>query len=317
MRGWILRLLLCLPLVATSGCDSPGSLLRVGTNVWPGYEPLYLAREQGLYSHHIKLVELPSASDVIDALRLGHLEGGALTLDEVLALVQEGQDLVVVLVFNISAGADMLMVHPDIHTLSDLRGKTIALETTAVGALMLKSAMDFAELPDDSLRIRHMNLNDQLRAYQSGSIDAMITYEPYSSQLAQAGARVLFDSSAIKGQIVDVLAIRREVMEQQTQHIQELIDGYLQARQLIQTSPQTSFAIMNQRLRLPDEQISAMFDGLELPDTEENRRLLSGEPSPLSRNADGLAQLMVKQKLMPAPPQLKQFTDPRFLPVSP
>ncbi len=318
MQAWILRLLLCLPLVATSGCDSPGSLLRVGTNVWPGYEPLYLAREQGLYNnHHIKLVELPSASDVIDALRLGHLEGGALTLDEVLALVQEGQDLVIVLVFNISAGADMLMAHPDIHTLSDLRGKTIALETTAVGAMMLKSAMDFADLPDDSLHIRHMNLNDQLRAYQSGSIDAMITFEPYSTELARAGAKVLFDSSAIKGQIVDVLAVRRTVLEKQPQHLRELIEGYMQARQLMQTSPEASFAIMNQRLRLPDEQISTMFDGLELPDTEENRRLLSGEPSPLRRNADGLAQLMVKQKLMPAPPQLKQFTDPRFLPVSP
>ncbi len=316
MRGWISGVLLCLSLYSITGCYAPDPLLRVGTNVWPGYEPLYLAREQGFYNHHIKLVELPSASDVIDALRMGHLEGGALTLDEVLSLIQEGQDLVVVLVFNISAGADMLMAHPDIQTLSDLRGKTIALETTAVGALMLKNAMDFAGLPDGSLRIRHMNLSDQLRAYQSGKIDAMITYEPFSSELARAGARILFDSSAIKGQIVDVLAVRRTVLEKQPQHVRELIDGYMQARQLMQTSPQAAFAIMNQRLRLPDEQVGAMFDGLELPDTEENRRLLNGKRSPLSRTAEGLAQLMVKQKLMPAPPPLKQLTDPRFLPES-
>ena len=123
-------------------------------------------------------------------------------------------------------------------------------------------------------------------------------------------------SAEVGGQIVDVLAVRRTVLEKQPQHVRELIDGYMQARQLMQTSPQAAFAIMNQRLRLPDEQVGAMFDGLELPDTEENRRLLNGKRSPLSRTAEGLAQLMVKQKLMPAPPPLKQLTDPRFLPES-
>lgn len=316
MQGWITRLLLCLSLTVISGCDSPGPALRIGTNVWPGYEPLYLAREQGLYDHHIKLVELPSASDVMDALRMGHLEGGALSLDEVLSLVQEGQDLVVVLVFSFSAGADVIMAHPDIKTLGDLRGKTIALETTAVGALMLKNAMEFAELQDDALHIRHIGLSDHLNAYKAGSIDAMITFEPFSSELAHAGAHVLFDSSAIKGQIVDVLAIRREVITQQPRPIQELIQGYFQARRMLRTTPAAALAIMNQRMRLPEDDVGKMFDGIELADIAENRRLLSGDPSPLSRHSDHLALIMVKQKLMMTPPALKHFTTPRFLPES-
>src|SRR5690606_40109661 len=32
---------------ALSACNHPSQPLRVGTNLWPGYELLYLAREQG------------------------------------------------------------------------------------------------------------------------------------------------------------------------------------------------------------------------------------------------------------------------------
>lgn len=233
-----------------------------------------------------------------------------------LSLIQEGQDLVIVLVFSISAGADVIMAHPRINTLADLHGKTIALETTAVGALMLKNAMEFAELQDDSLRIRHMALSDQLAAYRVGSIDAMVTFEPYSQELARAGAHVLFDSRAIRGQILDVLAIRRDVIAQQPQQVQALVDGYFRARHMLQTSPAAALQIMNRRMRLPEDSVSRMFDGLELPDIADNRRLLSNHPSPLSRTADQLAQIMVKQKLMAAPPLLKHLTSPRFLPES-
>lgn len=50
----------------------PEPPLRIGTNIWPGYEPLYLARNLGFYQgSSIKLVEMNSASAVIHALRSG------------------------------------------------------------------------------------------------------------------------------------------------------------------------------------------------------------------------------------------------------
>jgi NitT/TauT family transport system substrate-binding protein len=45
--------------------------MRIDTNVWPGYEPIYLAREQGEYSdNEVRLVELPNAGTVIQAYRI-------------------------------------------------------------------------------------------------------------------------------------------------------------------------------------------------------------------------------------------------------
>ena len=51
-------------LLTATGCmRKPEAVLRIGTNVWIGSEPLYLARELGhLDPATVQLVEYPSAS---------------------------------------------------------------------------------------------------------------------------------------------------------------------------------------------------------------------------------------------------------------
>ena len=60
-------LALCALVLALSGCmretEPP---LRIGTNVWIGSEPLYLARDLGYLNREaVQLVEYPSASEVL------------------------------------------------------------------------------------------------------------------------------------------------------------------------------------------------------------------------------------------------------------
>ena len=51
------------------GCTQPTPMLRVGTNIWPGYAPLYLAQELGYYQQQkIKIIEFGSATEVLRAL---------------------------------------------------------------------------------------------------------------------------------------------------------------------------------------------------------------------------------------------------------
>ena len=57
-------------LIVVSGCKQPDAPLRLGTNIWPGYEPLYLASSiKALPEEQVRLVQYASASDVIRAFR--------------------------------------------------------------------------------------------------------------------------------------------------------------------------------------------------------------------------------------------------------
>src|SRR5690554_1162347 len=158
---WLLKLrrtlLLLLPAWVLAGClSAPEEPLRLGTNVWPGYEPLYLAREQGdLSAGQVALVELLSASEVMRAYRNGAIDAAALTLDEVISLRAAGLRPVVVQVTNISAGADVILVRQNVERMQDLRGKRVGVEATALGMYMLTRALALNGMTLEDVHIVH------------------------------------------------------------------------------------------------------------------------------------------------------------------
>ena len=82
----------------------PETALRIGTNVWIGSEPLYLARELGrLDPAVVQLVEYPSASEVLRAYRNQAIDGMVISLDELFGLAVDGLQPRIILVVDVSA----------------------------------------------------------------------------------------------------------------------------------------------------------------------------------------------------------------------
>lgn len=140
----LLGLLLTLTVLVLGACPNrTTSPLRLGTNVWPGYEPLYLARDLGYFdTTAVTLVEYLSASEVIRAFRNQALEAAALTLDESLLLLQHNIPVQVVLVTDISHGGDVVLGAPDISPFTALVGKRVGVEASALGAYVISRALE-------------------------------------------------------------------------------------------------------------------------------------------------------------------------------
>jgi NitT/TauT family transport system substrate-binding protein len=115
--------------------QTPQPIFKIGTNMWPGYEPLYLARALNhLDSQKVQLVEFTSTSEVIRAFRNGTIDGAAVTLDETLLIIEAGIDAKVILVFDVSAGGDVIVGKPEIRSMAEARGKRVGFENTALGS---------------------------------------------------------------------------------------------------------------------------------------------------------------------------------------
>lgn len=308
-----LSVLVCLIALLFSCTPAQEAPLRIGTNVWPGYEPLYLARSLGHYdSTSIKLVELTSASDVIHALRNGMLEGAALTLDEALLLLDDGFNHKVILVFDFSNGGDALLAKPEITQLSDIRGKRVAVEESAVGAVLLDSALNSVNLSVSDIIVTSCTSDEHLNCYEKN--DAVVTFDPARSHILNEGANLLFDSSQIPNKIVDVLVVSEKTLESHPDSLKALLAGYFKARQHMTARPLESAKLMSKRLQLTPEEVIEALKTIRLPLLSENHRLLTGLNAPITKTANELSQAMYKRKLLKKALIIENLSNPNFLP---
>lgn len=294
-----LALIACLLSILISCAQQPDTPIRLGANVWPGFEPLFLARELGYYQgQSIELRDYPSSTEISQALRNGDIEVAALTMDEALSLAETNPDIQVVLVTDFSNGADVFLAKPEIKAPNDLKGKKIGVESSALGGYMLTRSLDKLGLSLNTLQISNLGVSEHEQAYKQNLVDAVITFEPVRSNLIKAGAKVLFDSSQIPGEIVDVLVTRKDLLTHRDRPMKALIAGWFRALDYQQQQPQEAARKMAQREQITPEQFTESLKLLSIPDRQTNLKLLNKTEPSLIEGTKRLGQVMLKNKLL-------------------
>ncbi len=301
--------------IMLSACSSePQSLLKVGLNQWVGYQPMLLARNLGFYNQkQIKLAELPSTTDTLHLLHTGELDAAALTLDETLQAIEQGTPLSVVLVFDISNGADVLITQENIKNLQELKGKRIGVESTAVGGIMLYSVLKKAKLDEKDIHIVYLTLDEHVSAYKNGEVDAVITFEPFRTRLLKQGGNELFTSRMIPNLIVDVLAVRTGQLQKQRTNIQALLDGYYKARRHMEINAKDAMRRMSPGLGITPAELQASFKGLKLPSLAENQEAFSGTPSLFEKKANTVLKILQNAGIIEASLKITSLQNSTFL----
>ncbi len=156
--GRVWRALVATALLALAACGEPVvPPLTVGMNPWVGYDPLVLARDRGLTdAEQLRVVELASASETLRHLRNGLLDAAMLTLDETLRLAESGVAVRIVAVLDESTGGDAVLAAPRITSPAQLKGEFVAVEDSAVGALLLQRMLTKAGLTRADVRVTNI-----------------------------------------------------------------------------------------------------------------------------------------------------------------
>ena len=319
MRSRIERILAALAafaiVAALFGCArEPESALRIGTNVWIGSEPLYLARELGSFDPAVvQLVEYPSASEVLRAFRNQAIDGMVISLDELFGLAVEGFDPRVILVVDVSHGADVVVGREGMRTLRDLKGKSVAVESSALGAFVLSRALAVNGMQAGDVNVVHLESNEQAAAFDKGQVDGAVTFDPYKAQFLRSGAKTLFDSTQIPGEIVDLLAVRASAVQQRPKQVQALLNGWFDAVDYMQRDPKDAARRMGIRQQTSGEAFLEAQRGLHVPSREENLRMLGGTTPELAAAGRRLMTLMVDAKLLQKSVDVERLLEPKPL----
>lgn len=265
-RRWLVRLpALAAAVLTACSPPAPPRELRVGINVWPGYEFATLARDKGFYEAEgvtVRIVEFASLTDVRRAYERGQIDGMFSTVFEVIQARQDGDRAPrIVGVTDFSNGADVILVDPAVGSLRALKGRRIGLELGTFNVYVLLRGLQSAGLALGDVELVNLDPARIPDALHRGEIQAVVSYPPASLQLVRdRPLRPVFSSADIPREVVDVLSFDETLMKDRPDDIRRFLRAYARAQQYAADHVEESYGLMARRERVSVSEFRAALE---------------------------------------------------------
>jgi NitT/TauT family transport system substrate-binding protein len=245
--------------------------LNIGTVVWIGYGPFYVAESLDLFKKHgikVKLQPFADPALIPPALASGSLQGAMLTYDQVIGQVAKGQMQKVVMPIDYSNGGDAIVADSSITRIADFKGRKVGYNPLSPSDFLLSYALKTAGLAEKDITPVNMTPEAVPAAMASGQMPVGVTYEPSLSQvLGQGGGKkfkVVFSSRDAPGLIADVLVFDDKAIRSSPKEITAVIQGYLDGIAYMKAKPDESAKIIGKFMgvsaREAKEQMAGVYN---------------------------------------------------------
>jgi NitT/TauT family transport system substrate-binding protein len=248
--------------------------ITLGYSAWPGWFPLAVADEAGIFEEHGLDVDLRFFADYIasmDALAADQLDGNTQTLNDTMFNVAAGSDQVIVTVNDNSTGNDAIICDESVGTtIEDLAGKTIAAEEGVVDHFLLLHGLDSVGLSQDDIDFRGALTADAAAAFAAGEYDCVGVFAPFTlTALERSGSHVVFSSADFPGIIADHIVLTREFVDANPEAVQSLVDAWYATLDYIEANPEESVAIMAELAGVTPEEYAEFAAGTTIFSADE------------------------------------------------
>ena len=195
---------------------------RVAWSIYVGWMPWGYLEESGImdkwadkYGIEIEIVQINDYVESINQYTAGAFDGVSATNMDTLSIPSGGGvDTTALIVGDFSNGNDAVIVKGD-GDLAGLAGKPVNLVELSVSHYLLARALDSVKLREaDLASVINTSDADMIAAFQTDDVKAVVTWNPLvSTILEDPGAKKLFDSADIPGEIIDLMVVNTETLE--------------------------------------------------------------------------------------------------------
>lgn len=301
-------------MASSLGWMGPPYTFEVPLATWPGYEYFYLAKRQGLDQRVGVRMETPDYPDpqaIVHAYLRGELDAAQLTTVEAVDIChqQPKRCPVVVLILDESRGGDMVAARRQFGSMAELRGRRVAVTPSTLGPYVLSRALQREGLGLDAVEVVPMPMGEMAGRLARGEVDGAAFFPPFSDYALRLGlAKVLFDSSAIPGEIFDVLVVAPDLVLQRRQELVKLLRTWQLAHDYAERYPDVADPIMAFREKLSVSRFREAQKGLLYPSLAAQQLLLS-PGGVLDRNLAAVQRVQVELGLVAEGSPLPRVDD--------
>ena len=219
------RIVICLMmLVVLIAATSAGALAKTYKFAWShytGWEPWAYAQDAGILDKWAKKygieIELSAPMDYIESINLftaGEYDACVMTnMDALTIPAVGGVDTTALIVGDFSNGNDAI-VAIGADSVKGLKGQSCLLVELSVSDYLLSRALDQNGMTSRDIQMINTSDADIASVFTSNPSGFVVTWNPLLMQVMNVpGANLLYDSSQIPGEIIDLTVVRSDAPE--------------------------------------------------------------------------------------------------------
>ncbi len=322
-----LRKTLITVLLATAGFILPltaqaEKTFKIGTVVWIGYGPFYVADKLDLYKQYGIKVDLKFFNDpalIPTAIASNAVDGGMLTYDQVIGSVAKGLKQKVVMPIDFSNGADAIVARDSVTSVADFKGRKVGFNPLSPSDFLLAYALQSHGMSESDIDAINMTPEAIPGAMASNTLPIGVTYEPNVSQILSMGGgkkfHVVYSSKDAPGLITDVFVFDQKMIKAHPKAISGMIKGYLAGLAYMHDHPQKAAAIIGKVLGVSAADVGEQMKGVyNIPLAEMPRNFRKSDKTTSFYGSGAvIAKLLVKNQQIPAVPDFADTFDAQFV----
>ena len=247
--------------------------IKIGYSAWPGWFPLAVAEEAGIFDQvglDVDLVYFADYIASIDAMAAGELDFVTQTLNDTMASVAFGSDQVIVVVNDNSTGNDKIICDGSINSIEDMAGKTVAAEAGVVDHFLLVQGLESVGMTEDDIDFRGVLTDAAAAGFAGGEFDCVGVFAPFwITALEREGSHEVFSSADFPGLIPDHIVATRDIVDGNPAAVQKLVDAWYLTLDYMKDNPDEATTIMAGVAETSVEEYEQFAEGTTLFTAEE------------------------------------------------
>ena len=301
----------------------PVTLDFAGSTTWLGQAPIMIAIDKGYFKDagiNVKFDSILSSSDRMAALQSGSVAFSNLGRGAVLASMARG-DKSFYYFGNVdqAPGQEGCFARPGINSFHDLKGKTVAANTSA--ELTLNGLLAQAQMSPKDIQYMELPPNEMAVALARHNVDAVCVWQPFLGQVQAAvpTGKLLgtdMDTATYKkyGTVAsaDLLIISRKLVNEHPDVAKKLVAAIYKGVDYLNQSPDDAAKTIAHYFQQPPETVLAEMKKFKYIGGQDAQQHLVAQESQL---ADMAKELNDTQKI-PSVPDVKAWSNGSILPKS-
>jgi NitT/TauT family transport system substrate-binding protein len=226
---------------------------KIAWSIYVGWMPWDYAQDSGIlkkwadkYGIAIQLTQVNDYVESINQYTAGSFDGCVMTNMDLLTIpAAGGVDSTALIVGDFSNGNDGVVLKGKGKKLADIKGVPVNLVELSVSHYLLARGLETVGMKERDIKVVNTSDADIVGAYAATGTKAVVTWKPQLSEiLAAPDAQLVFDSSKIPGEIIDLMVVNSATLKDNPKLAKALIGAWYETLALMAKKDPKALASM-------------------------------------------------------------------------